>query len=48
MIVQLLSAGWAAELRTVPYDFEAAARQAEQQGRPAAAHVVRTGRMPPA
>ena len=40
--------GWAAELRAVPYDYEAAARQAEQHGRPQAAHVVRTGWMPPA
>ena len=39
---------WAAELRAVPYDYEAAARQAERQGRPQVAHVVRTGRMAPA
>lgn len=39
-------AGWAAELRAVPYDHEAAARQAEQAGRPGVAHMVRTGRMP--
>lgn len=38
---------WTAELRAVPYDYEAAARQAEQHGRPQAAHVVRTGWMPP-
>jgi predicted phosphodiesterase len=39
--------GWAAELRAVPYDHEAAARQAERHGWPQAAHVVRTGWMPP-
>ncbi len=40
--------GWTAELRAVPYDHDAAARQAEEQGWPQAAHVVRTGWMPPA
>lgn len=45
-IVEKLPSGWAAELRAVPYDFEAAARQAEQAGRHAVAHSVRTGRMP--
>jgi len=45
-IIEKQAAGWAAELRAVPYDYEAAARQAEQAGRPAVAHVVRTGRMP--
>ncbi|GAA4124919.1 metallophosphoesterase family protein [Aminobacter aganoensis] len=47
-IVEKLAGGWAAELRAVPYDFEAAARQAEQAGRDAVAYSVRTGRMPPA
>lgn len=46
-IVELLSEGWAAELRAVPYDYESAARQAEQNERHAVAHSVRTGRMPP-
>jgi predicted phosphodiesterase len=40
--------GWAAELRAVPYDWEAAARQAEANGRPATAHAARTGRALPA
>jgi predicted phosphodiesterase len=41
-------AGWAAELRAVAYDWEAAARQAEANGRPDAAHAARTGRaLPP-
>ena len=39
---------WAAELRAMPYDHEAAAQQAEWHGRPQAAHAVRTGWMPPA
>ncbi len=47
-MVERLAAGWAAELRAVPYDYEAAARQAEQAGRSAVAHLVRTGRMPAA
>ncbi|GAA2854894.1 metallophosphoesterase family protein [Aminobacter niigataensis] len=47
-IVESLADGWAAELRAVPYDFEAAARQAEQAGRHDVAYSVRTGRMPPA
>jgi predicted phosphodiesterase len=38
--------GWAAELRAVPYDFEAAAYQAEEAGRPAVAYSLRTGRLP--
>lgn len=45
-MVERLPTGWAAELRAVPYDYEAAARQVEQAGRPAAAYMVRTGRMP--
>lgn len=40
------SSGWRVDLRAVPYDFEAAARQAEQAGRPEIAFGVRTGRMP--
>ena len=38
--------GWSAALRAVPYDHEAAARQAERHGRPATAFGVRTGRVP--
>jgi hypothetical protein len=45
-VVERLAAGWAAELRAVPYDFEAAAQQAEQHGRAAVAESVRTGRWP--
>jgi len=47
-VVDRHKGGWAAELRAVPYDCEAAARQAERHGRPQAAHVVRTGWMPSA
>ena len=47
-LIDRCGGGWAAELRAVPYDYEAAAQQAEQQGRPQTAHVVRTGWMPPA
>jgi predicted phosphodiesterase len=38
------AAGWSPELRAVPYDWEAAARQAERHDRPDIAHAVRTGR----
>jgi hypothetical protein len=34
------------ELHAIPYDFEAAALQAEANGRPSWAHAVRTGFMP--
>ena len=47
-LVDRLVGGWEVELRAVPYDFEAAARQAEQAGRDAVAYSVRTGRVPPA
>lgn len=47
-IAERSGSGWAAALRAVPYDHEAAARQAERAGRPAVAHAVRTGRMPAA
>lgn len=40
-------AGWTAELRAVPYAYEAAARQADRHDRPEVAYAVRTGRMPP-
>ncbi|HEY8611153.1 MAG TPA: metallophosphoesterase family protein, partial [Roseomonas sp.] len=39
--------GWSAELRAVAYDWDAAARQAEEHGRPDVAHVARTGRVLP-
>lgn len=39
--------GWAAELRAVPYDHEAAAQQAERHGHPEVAYAVRHGRLPP-
>ncbi|WP_102958894.1 metallophosphoesterase family protein [Mangrovicella endophytica] len=39
---------WSVELRAVPYDYEAAAQQAEGHGRLQAAHVVRTGWWPSA
>jgi len=42
------SAAWSPQLRAVPYDWEAAARQAEQHGRPDIAHAARTGRVPSA
>ncbi|GAB6855223.1 metallophosphoesterase family protein [Asaia astilbis] len=37
--------GWKVDLRAVPYDFEAAARQAELAGRPEIAFGVRSGRV---
>jgi predicted phosphodiesterase len=40
-------AGWSPELRAVPYDWESAARQAEQHGRPDIAYATRTGRVNP-
>lgn len=45
-VLERLSAGWSAELRAVPYDFEAAAGQAEDAGRDAVAYSLRTGRLP--
>ena len=47
-LIEKLAEGWSAELRAVPYNFEEAARQAEQAGRDAVAFSIRTGRMPPA
>ncbi|SCB49464.1 metallophosphoesterase family protein [Rhizobium multihospitium] len=35
--------GWSAELRSIPYDFELAALQAEAVDRPAVAHLIRNG-----
>jgi len=40
------AAGWVSQLRTLPYDWAAAARQAEAHGRPDIAHAARTGRAP--
>lgn len=37
--------GWQVELRSVDYDFEAAAQQAERNGRPDWADALRTGRV---
>ena len=47
-VIDRSQGGWAAELRAVPYDYEAAARQAERYGRPQTAQVVRSGWMPAA
>lgn len=46
-IVERRSAGWAAELHGVPFDYEIGARQAEAFGFPAFAHAARTGHIPP-
>jgi predicted phosphodiesterase len=42
-VVERTSSGWRAELMSVPYDSEAAARQAERNGRPDWGHALRTG-----
>ncbi|GGF52619.1 DNA methylase [Azorhizobium oxalatiphilum] len=42
-VLERLASGWAVDMRAVPYDFEAAGRQAEQHDRPDLAHAVRTG-----
>jgi len=47
-VIDRSQGGWAAELRAVPYDHEAAARQAERYGRLQTAQVVRSGWMPAA
>jgi diadenosine tetraphosphatase ApaH/serine/threonine PP2A family protein phosphatase len=44
-ILTRTAAGWSADLRAVPYDWEAAARQAERHGRHDIAYAVRTGRV---
>ena len=44
-LLTLDAGGWRADLRSVAYDFEAAAAQAEQNGRPDWAEALRTGRM---
>ena len=41
------SFGWSVELRSIAYDHEAAAQQAEKNGRPDTAFGIRTGRVPP-
>lgn len=47
-LIERRGADWTAELRAVPYDYEAAAQQAERHGRLQTAHVVRTGWWPSA
>ncbi len=47
-LIERRGANWTAELRAIPYDYEAAAQQAERHGRLKAAHVVRTGWWPSA
>lgn len=42
-IVELEAAGWKVDLIAVPYDWEAAARLAEEHHRPQWAHPLRTG-----
>ncbi|MGX7707064.1 metallophosphoesterase family protein [Methylobacterium sp. Gmos1] len=45
-IVERRESGWSAELRSIPYDYERAARQAEAFGFPSFAFSARTGRVP--
>jgi predicted phosphodiesterase len=45
-LVTRTAAGWLGELRAIPYDWLAAARQADAHGRPDIAHAARTGRVP--
>jgi diadenosine tetraphosphatase ApaH/serine/threonine PP2A family protein phosphatase len=45
-IVERRKNGWSAELHAIPYDYEVAARQAEDFGFAGFASCVRTGRMP--
>lgn len=44
-LVTLRATGWQVECRAVPYDHEAAARRAEENGRPDWADALRTGRV---
>jgi putative phosphoesterase len=44
-IVEAGADGWTVEQIAVPYDWDAAAAQAERNGRPDWAHALRTGRM---
>jgi len=45
-LVERAGAGWRVGLRSVPYDWDAAARLAADHGRPDWAHALATGRMP--
>lgn len=45
-IAERAGAGWQVSLRAVAYDWHAAARRAEANGRPAWAHALATGRNP--
>ncbi|PZO10007.1 MAG: YfcE family phosphodiesterase [Burkholderiales bacterium] len=45
-VAEQVSGVWQAELISVPYDFESAARLAIKNGRPDWAHALRTGYMP--
>jgi predicted phosphodiesterase len=44
-LIERNAAGWCVDLRAVAYDHEAAARQAERNGRPDWARALRSGRM---
>ncbi|MCW7540030.1 metallophosphatase family protein [Aquabacterium sp. A7-Y] len=44
-LIEKGAAGWSVQLRAVPYDWEAAARQAERHGRGDWADALRTGRV---
>lgn len=46
-LVERTPAGWVVEHRLVPYDWQAAARLAQANGRPDWAYALTTGRMPP-
>lgn len=46
-IVERRGTGWAVDLRAVPYDWDAASRQAHENGRPDWTYALTTGRMPP-
>lgn len=47
-LVEKLRGGWAARLQSIPYDWQAQSRLAQERGRPDWAHALATGRMPPA
>jgi predicted phosphodiesterase len=47
-VVERRRAGWAVQLRAVPYDWAEASRLAAEHGRPDWAYALATGRMPPA
>ena len=44
-LVERAGSGWRVQLRATPYDFEAAARQADLNGRGDWADALRTGRV---